>query len=133
MSLPQKILLLLLVFVAGAFAGVYIDGRLHAADEVASADAATAAITTNVNRQIAAHQAELARQQARSLLLAQDQGAIHTSVADIHLEISNARFDPPADAGSCPDPIGSDEFVRLYDDAAKGRRSSADPTATPAR
>lgn len=120
----MKPALIVAFFAATLLAGIGVGWRLSSArqveSELDSANARTTAITDSVNRQLAQRQADLTREQGRSLALQHDVGEIRLATTTLQLEISHAQFAAPANAEACPDPVGSDEFVRLYNAAAAG-------------
>jgi hypothetical protein len=131
---PATILaVVLVVFALGIFIGWRAGGSSSAKAEATAADARTDAITAGVSKGLARRQADLTAQQGQTLALQKDQAGTHAAMADIHLEISNARFDLPANAGVCPDPVGSDDFVRLYNGAATAHRTTGDSASASSR
>jgi hypothetical protein len=123
----------LLAFALGMFIGWRAGGASSAKADVAAAEARTDAITDGVNKGLAQRQADLTREQGNTFALQKDQAGIHAAMTDIRLEISNARFDPPANAGVCPDPVGSDDFFRLYNAAGSAHRPTGDPASASSR
>jgi hypothetical protein len=131
---PATILAAVLVaFALGIFIGWRAGGSSSSKAEAVAADARTDAITDTVNKGLAQRQGDLTREQGNTFALQKDQAGIHAAMTDIRLEISNARFDPPASAGVCPDPVGSDDFIRLYNAAGSAHRSTGDPASATSR
>src|ERR1700744_1751979 len=92
----------LLAFALGIFIGWRAGGASSAKTEGAAADARTDAITDGGTKGLAQRQDDLTRERGPRLPLEKDKAGIHAAMTDIRLEISNARFDPPANAGVCP-------------------------------
>lgn len=133
MKLGMVVVCIAAAFLAGLAIGWNFGATRELKAEAQDADARTSAITASVDRQLAVRQAELTREQSRSLALQQELGEIHLAGVNLQLEISNARFTSPASAGTCPDPVGSDEFLRLYNAAAAGGRAARGPAGAGAR
>ena len=114
------IVVLALTFLGGGLAGWLYKGYSVAQADVVAAHAGSAAITASVDKQAAAQSAKAAEQLAQSGALAAEQSLFHQQGNALHLEITHAFTFSPAPAGSCADPIGTDEFVGLYDKAASG-------------
>lgn len=135
-NLAYDILGGLLLLVIGFLIGWHAKGVSVKAGQVNVAVAQTKAVVTGVTQQATAQHAAQVVEQGKSVALAADQSGIRTAGADIRLGIDNADFksfepivtaEKPAVAVVCPDtdPVGSDDFVRLYNASASG----ADPAA----
>lgn len=124
MTLPYKILIavaiLLVAILLGGVIGWRLAGYSQAKAAEATATADVSAITASVQQQAATEQKNLQTQQDKTAALDAQQNLIRDSATNITLDIQHAAFTPPVDAGSCPDPVDSDDFVRLYGSAAKG-------------
>lgn len=121
----------LLVF--GFAGGWHAKGVSVAAGETKVAQAEVQQIAAGVTKQAAAMQQRLQDEQDKSLGLAVAQQQLRAVGDGIRLEIADAHFTPtPVADGACPadDPVGSDEFVRLYNRAAKGGGAAAAGAAT---
>jgi len=129
-TLLIAIVVLALTFLGGGLAGWFYKGYSVAQADVAAANADTDAITASVNQQSAAQVAQANDQLAQSGALAAQQSLIHQQGNNLHLEITHAFTLSPASAGSCADPIATDEFVGLYGKAARGGATDPAPAAT---
>jgi hypothetical protein len=116
------------LLVVGFAAGWHAKGVSVAAGETKVAQAEVQQISDSVAKQATALQKRLQDEQDKSLGLAIAQQQLRTAGNGIRLEIADAHFTPtPVADGACPadDPVGSDEFVRLYNRAAKGGGAAA--------
>jgi hypothetical protein len=133
MTILQKVLLGLALLVAGFLSGWYEKGVHVRASQAKDAVHQVEEITDSVNKQAMALQNRLQREQDASVALLAKQQATRAASADIRLEITHADLSMPSVPGvapSCPDPVGSAEFARLYQraaslDPAPARSSSA--------
>jgi hypothetical protein len=121
MTILQKVLLGLAMLVGGFLSGWYEKGVHVRASQAKDAVRQVKDITDSVNQQATALQARLQREQDASVVLLTQQQATRAASADIRLEITHADLSMPSAPGvepSCPDPVGSPEFARLYQRAA---------------
>jgi hypothetical protein len=134
-NLAYQILAAVLLLAIGCAAGWRAKGVSVAAGQTATARAETQAVVTGVNKQAAAQHADQVAEQGKSVALGAEQAGIRATGDKLQQEIDRAPFTitvpnitiaTPATSISCPDdPVGSDDFVRLYNAAARG----ADPAA----
>ncbi len=125
-----------LLMMIGAAIGWHAKGISVQAAERTAAHAETQAVIAGVTTQAAAQHADQVKEQGKSLALGIDQAAIRATGDRLQQEIDRAKFpiQPPAvvlgatvvHVGCPDDPVGSAEFVRLYDAAAQG---AGDPAA----
>lgn len=100
-----------------------------------AAQAETKAVVADVTKQGEAQHAAAVAEQGHTIALGIEKVAIRSGADTIQSEINRAQFTvsapvialgPTTIASACPDdPVGSDEFVRLYNAAAKGADSTA--------
>jgi hypothetical protein len=119
MTILQKVLLGLSLLVGGFLSGWYEKGVHVRASQAKDAVRQVKDITDSVNQQATALQARLQREQDASVVLLTQQQATRAASADIRLEITHADLSTPGVEPSCPDPVGSPEFARLYQRAAR--------------
>lgn len=123
MTLPYRALLALVVLAAVFALGLFVGWR--AADDgmqraAAHANATAAdAIAVKVQEQNTKVQQELQAQEAQTASLMVTQQALRTNSAAIGVEIQHATFPAAPRLGGCPYPVGSDDFLRLYNRAAR--------------
>lgn len=124
---------LILALAIGFAVGWHAKGVSVAAGEAKASNAAVIQITDSVNKQAAKQQADMQAEQGKSVELAAQQQTVRAASVDIRLEIDNASFTPGpiGVAASCPEPDGTDEFVRLYQRAAEGVPASAASATAP--
>jgi hypothetical protein len=124
-----------LALVIGLGAGWHAKGVSVAAGQTKTARAETQVVITGVKQQAdEQHEAQVA-EQGKSIALGTEQAGIRATGDKLQQEIDRATFHvtapnivvaTPTMALRCPDdPVGSDDFVRLYNAAARG----ADPAA----
>lgn len=126
----------ILILVLGAMLGWHFKGQAIDAAAMKGAKAETQAVIAGVNKEAAAQHADAMVEQGKSVALGIDQVDIRKTTDSMQAEINRAQFNFPAPtivagkttiAVACPpDPVGSEEFVRLYDAAAFG----ADPATS---
>lgn len=124
-----RLLIALALLLIGFGAGWQVSAWRMKAGQADTAQARADAITNSVTTQITQRQGELQREQDATAGLLAHSRLIRAGSADIRLEITHANFTvppPPGVVASCPDPVGSAEFARLYARAARG----GDPAAT---
>jgi hypothetical protein len=122
MTILQKVLLGLALLVAGFLSGWYEKGVHVRASQAKEAAHQLTDIADSVNQQATALQNRLQREQDASVALLAQQQASRVASADIRLEITHADLSTPVAPGvepSCPGPVGSPEFARLYQRAAR--------------
>lgn len=122
-----------LALALGFGAGWHAKGVSVTAGEAKTARAETQAVITGVTKQAADQHAGQVVEQGKSIALGAEQAGIRSTGDKLQQEIDRAPFivtappiviATPTASISCPDdPVGSDDFVRLYDAAARG----ADP------
>jgi hypothetical protein len=126
---------LVLALAIGFAGGWHAKGVSVAAGQTKTARAETQTVITGVKQQAdEQHKAQVA-EQGKSIALGTEQAGIRATGDKLQQEIDRATFHvtapnivvaTPTVAISCPDdPVGSDDFVRLYNTAARG----ADPAA----
>jgi TolA-binding protein len=121
------------LLVVGFAGGWHAKGVSVAAGQAKVAQAEVQQISDSVAKQATALQQQLQAEQGKSVALAIAQQQLRTVGDGIRLEIADAHFTPtPVADGVCPaaDPVGSDEFVRLYNRAAKGGGAAATGAAS---
>lgn len=128
-----------LLLAIGFTGGWHAKGVSVAAAEMIAAHAETKAVVAGVNAQAAAQHVDQVKEQGKSIALGIDQAAIRATSDHLQQEIDRAKFNvkPPAivlgatvvHVGCPDDPVGSDEFVRLYDAAARGDDPAAAASA----
>lgn len=115
----------------GFAAGWHAKGVSVAAGQTKTARAETAAVVAGVAKQATEQHAGMVAEQGKSIALGIEQAGIRATGDKLQQEIDRASFSFPAPAivlapqavatVRCPDdPVGSDDFVRLYDAAASG-------------
>ena len=133
--IAYEALAIVLALVIGLAGGWHAKGVSVAAGQTKTARAETQAVITGVKQQAdEQHKAQVA-EQGKSIALGTEQAGIRATGDKLQQEIDRATFHvtapnivvtTPTVALRCPDdPVGSDDFVRLYDAAARG----ADPAA----
>lgn len=127
-------LLIVAVAVLAAFAGGvgvgWRAGHAGASDRAAEqAQAQTRDLVADIERQVTARQAQLQAQLVASTALLATQRAIASRADMVREDIRHAVFVVPLPAD---DPVGSPEFVRLYNAAARAGTGAA-ATRDPAR
>lgn len=136
-NLAYQIIAAVVLLAIGCACGWHAKGVSVAAGQTTTARAETQAVVTGVNKQAAAQHAGQVVEQGKSLALGTEQAGIRATGDKLQQEIDRAPFaitapnivvgTPAVMQISCPDdPVGSDDFVRLYNAAASG----ADPAAT---
>lgn len=114
--------------------GWHAKGVSVAAGQTKTAKAETVAVVADVKKQVATQQVAAKVEQGKSQALAADQQSLRDHGAAIQQEIDHVVFvypKPKPDAGiQCPNPLGTTEFVRLYDSAARGKPEAAGPVTT---
>ena len=134
-NLAYLILAAVLAVVIGFGFGWHAKGVSVESGQVKTARAETQTVITGVKQQAdEQHKAQVA-EQGKSIALGTEQAGIRATGDKLQQEIDRATFHvtapnitiaTPTVALSCPDdPVGSDDFVRLYNAAARG----ADPAA----
>lgn len=125
------------VFVIGLALGMLAEHHWRAGKDAVTAakvaDAQVLAIDASVRKQADQLSHRMAEEQGRSVALLADQRARAQNVNAIRVEISHAVFLSPTDARGCTDPLGSDEFERLYDAARQAGGDPAPPGSAAAR
>lgn len=119
----------------GFGAGWHAKGVSVQAKQGKTAQADTKAVVADVKQQATAQHAQATAEQGKTLALDLEQHRIHANDLAIQLEIPHATFEPaPVAAGgepvACPRAVGSPEFMRLYDAAARGAPAAASTAAT---
>jgi hypothetical protein len=151
LSIPEKIIGLILILLMGFGSGWYTHGKFDQADQAeqlkTQVDAANKAADGRVAQEQAVNAdttAKLASEQAKTADLNKqldglraDNDALHRSIADAHFTPTSRPL--PQRAGnepvaSCPGhSVSSPEFLQLYNAAAKGRTpggKTGDPGAS---
>jgi len=130
-----EVLAAVLALALGFTSGWHTKGVSVAAGQTKTAHAETQTVITSVKQQAdEQHKAQVA-EQGKSIALGTEQAGIRATGDKLQQEIDRATFRvtapnivvaTPTMALRCPDdPVGSDDFVRLYNAAARG----ADPAA----
>lgn len=124
---------LVLALAIGFGIGWHTKGVSVTADQAKTARDETAAVVAGVTKQAAEQHAGAVVEQGKSIALGVERAGIRATGDKLQQEIDRAHFHvttpnliiaTPNVALSCPDdPVGSDDFVRLYNAAAHG----ADP------
>jgi hypothetical protein len=123
------VVVLVLALVIGFAVGWHSKGISVTAGQVKASHAETSTVIAGVNKQAAAQHAADVVEQGKSIALSTDQAGIRATGDRLQAEIDRAPFKitapniivaTPAATISCPDdPVGSDDFVRLYNAAAR--------------
>jgi hypothetical protein len=128
-----EVLGVVLALALGFAVGWHAKGVSVTAGQATTARAETQTVIAGVNKQAAEQHAGQVAEQGKSIALGAEQAGIRATGDKLQQEIDRAPFTitapniivaTPAVSISCPDdPVGSDDFVRLYNAAARG----ADP------
>lgn len=134
---------LVLALAIGFAAGWHANGVSVTAGQVKTARAETTAVVAGVTKQAAEQHAAGVVEQGKSIALGAEQAGIRATGDKLQREIDRAPFivtappiviaTPSASSASisCPDdPVGSDDFVRLYNAAARGADPATAGTTT---
>lgn len=134
-NVAYLILAAIVAIALGFGIGWHAKGVSVTAGQAKTARAETAAVVDGVNKQAAEQHAGQVVEQGKSIALGAEQTGIRAAGDKLQQEIDRAPFHvtapniviaTPTVALSCPDdPVGSDDFVRLYDAAARGADSAA--------
>lgn len=129
-NLAYLLLGAVVLLVIGFASGWHAKGVSVAAGATKAAHAETQAVIASVNTQAAAQHVDQVKEQGKSIALGVDQAAIRATGDRLQQEIDRANFNvqPPSvvlgatmvHVGCLDDPVGSTDFVRLYDAAARG-------------
>jgi len=130
----------ILALAIGFAVGWHCKGVSAEAKQVREVKTDIVAINKSVDTQAAAQTKQMQQQQDQTVGLMAKQSATRTSANTIHWDIQNGTFAPrtviKVVPGKCPapadDPVGSDDFERLYNSAAKGVAAPAAAASAPA-
>jgi hypothetical protein len=132
-------LAIILALAIGLACGWHAKGVSVEAAQTKTARAETQTVVTGVNKQATEQHSAAMVEQGNSIALGIDQAGIRATGDKLQQEIDRAPFTitapniivaTPAVSIRCPDdPVGSDDFVRLYDTAASGADPAAASTA----
>lgn len=134
--LGYEALALILALAIGFMGGWHAKGVSVTAGQAKTARAEASAVVAGVNQQVAAQHAGQVAEQGKSIALGIEQAGIRATGDKLQQEIDRASFSFPtpriivaqpavATVRCLDDPVGSDDFFRLYNAAARG----ADPAA----
>lgn len=128
MSIAWRFVLAIALLVGGFALGWYEKGVHVTAGQARQATTDLASIEQQAAKQSAQLQQHLVDEQAASTELLIAQRRLRDAGATLRLEIRHALF--TSSTPSCPDPLDSPEFYRLYNAAAAGAASTGGTSAT---
>ncbi len=127
----------LAALVVGIFGGAWVMHRFDIAAQADSLKAQHAADTAEMVRMVAAEraaaagvEAELVAERDRTAALNGALAALRQNAKSMQERIRHAEFNPPTVSPGCPGhPVGSHEFVQLYNAAASAGSAPGDATS----